>query len=61
MAIGDNYNDVEMLEFAGTPVIMGNACQELLRAGYNRTGSNDENGVATAIEEVLARGVTSSL
>jgi Cof subfamily protein (haloacid dehalogenase superfamily) len=51
MAIGDNFNDVEMLEFAGTPVIMGNACSELLRAGYNVTRSNDECGVAAAIEE----------
>ncbi len=57
MAIGDNYNDVEMLEFAGIPVIMGNACQELLEAGYNRTGSNDENGVAQAIENVLGKTV----
>ena len=59
MAIGDNYNDVEMLEFAGIPVIMGNACPELLRAGYNRTGSNDENGVATAVNEALGRVVAS--
>jgi Cof subfamily protein (haloacid dehalogenase superfamily) len=59
MAIGDNYNDVEMLEFAGIPVIMGNACQELLRAGYNRTTSNDESGVARAVEEVLGRTVAS--
>lgn len=59
MAIGDNYNDVEMLEFAGIPVIMGNACEELLRAGYNRTGTNDEDGVATAIEAALGRSVAS--
>ena len=59
MAIGDNYNDVEMLEFAGIPVIMGNACPELLRAGYNRTTSNDENGVARAIEDVLGKSVAS--
>lgn len=59
MAIGDNYNDVEMLEYAGIPVIMGNACPELLRAGYNLTTSNDENGVARAIEEGLARTVSS--
>ena len=25
MAIGDNFNDVEMLEYAGLPVVMGNA------------------------------------
>ncbi len=59
MAIGDNYNDVEMLEFAGIPVIMGNACPELLRAGYNRTSSNDDSGVARAIEDVLGRTVAS--
>ena len=33
MAVGDNHNDVEMLEFAGHPVIMGNACEELLGRG----------------------------
>lgn len=60
MAIGDNYNDVEMLEFAGIPVIMGNACQELLRAGYNPTGTNDESGVAGAIERVLSLSVAKS-
>jgi Cof subfamily protein (haloacid dehalogenase superfamily) len=59
MAIGDNYNDVEMLEFAGIPVIMGNACPELLQAGYNLTGSNDENGVAQAVEGVLGKTVAS--
>ncbi len=59
MAIGDNYNDVEMLEFAGIPVIMGNACPELLQAGYNRTSSNDESGVARAIADALERTVAS--
>jgi Cof subfamily protein (haloacid dehalogenase superfamily) len=53
MAIGDNFNDVEMLEFAGVPVIMGNACQELKRDGWAVTGSNDECGVAGALEAVL--------
>ena len=33
MAVGDNHNDVEMLEFAGHPVIMGNACEELRGRG----------------------------
>lgn len=61
MAIGDNYNDVEMLEFAGTPVIMGNACPELLRAGYNVTRSNDESGVAAAIEEFALRSAESAI
>jgi phosphoserine phosphatase len=33
MAIGDNYNDIEMLEFAGHPCIMGNATAELREPG----------------------------
>ena len=53
MAIGDNYNDVEMLEFAGVPVIMGNACPELKQFGWMETASNQQNGVAAAIEQVL--------
>ncbi len=53
MAIGDNYNDVEMLEFAGTPVIMGNACPELKQYGWAETASNDQAGVAAVVEQVL--------
>ena len=53
MAIGDNYNDVEMLEFAGIPVIMGNASPELRDRGWMVTGLHDEAGVATAVEQVL--------
>lgn len=53
MAIGDNFNDVEMLEFAGNPVIMGNACEQLKRNGYKVTCTNDQNGVAVALAEVM--------
>ncbi len=53
MAIGDNYNDIEMLAFAGVPFIMGNASEELRRNGWTVTLSNDQNGVAAAIEQVL--------
>ena len=55
MAIGDNYNDVEMLEFAGRPVLMGNAAEELKQNGWAVTLSNAESGVAAAVEEVLGR------
>ena len=51
MAIGDNFNDLEMLAFAGVPFIMGNACEELKDRGWPVTLSNDENGVAAAIEQ----------
>jgi Cof subfamily protein (haloacid dehalogenase superfamily) len=53
MAIGDNYNDIEMLAFAGQPFIMGNASEELRNRGWAVTASNDQNGVAAAIEQVL--------
>ncbi len=53
MAIGDNYNDIEMLAFAGRPFIMGNASQELRGRGWTQTRSNAESGVAAAVEHVL--------
>lgn len=54
MVCGDNFNDLEMLEFAGTPVVMGNAAPELQEcASFHTTLSNDENGVARAIEEFI--------
>jgi len=53
MAIGDNHNDVEMLEFAGHPVIMGNACEELRGRGWRVTRGNDNCGVAAAVEAVV--------
>jgi len=53
MAIGDNYNDIEMLAFAGHPVIMGNASEELRGRGWTVTLSNDQCGVAAAVEQVL--------
>ena len=56
MAIGDNFNDVEMLEFAGTGVVMGNADARLLERGeFYTTVSNDENGVAAAIKRHILR------
>jgi hypothetical protein len=53
MAIGDNYNDIEMLNFAGVPVVMGNAGPAMKSLGYEVTLSNDEAGVAVAVEQVL--------
>jgi Cof subfamily protein (haloacid dehalogenase superfamily) len=50
MAIGDNLNDLEMLQFAGLPVVMGNSVPELKKLGWRETLSNDQGGVAAAIE-----------
>lgn len=49
MAIGDNFNDLEMLEMAGLPVVMANAVSELRARGWAETSSNEESGVARAI------------
>ena len=53
MAIGDNFNDLEMLEFAGTSVVMGNSVDELKRRGWHVTGHQNEAGVAQAIERFV--------
>jgi len=53
MAVGDNYNDIEMLAFAGVPVIMGNASEELRGRGWMVTETHDQAGVAAAIEQVM--------
>jgi Cof subfamily protein (haloacid dehalogenase superfamily) len=61
MAIGDNFNDLEMLQYAGTGVLMGNA-DPSLRAlledfgGCHATATNDEDGVALAIEKFILGG-----
>lgn len=54
MAIGDNFNDLHMLEFAGTPVVMGNADDRLHTMGeFYTTLTNDEGGVAAAINRFI--------
>jgi hypothetical protein len=53
MAIGDNWNDLGMLERAGLGVLMANAADELRTRGFVETRSNDEAGVAFAISRYL--------
>lgn len=55
MAVGDNFNDLAMLEFAGTGVLMGNAEARLKmgHASLHVTATNDEDGVAEAIEKFI--------
>jgi len=55
LAIGDNHNDEEMLSFAGIPVVMENAVPELKARGWHVTQTNDEDGVAAAIERFVLR------
>ncbi|MBP6822215.1 MAG: HAD family phosphatase [Acidobacteria bacterium] len=53
MAVGDNHNDLTMLRYAGLGVVMGNAEDELKQMGFELTGSNEEDGVAQAIEKFI--------
>jgi hypothetical protein len=58
MAIGDNWNDASMLEWAGQGIVMANAPLELRTLaktrGWKQAPSNDDNGVAVVLERVLA-------
>jgi Cof subfamily protein (haloacid dehalogenase superfamily) len=58
MAIGDNWNDLEMLEFAGRAVVVRNGAPDLVelarRRGWEIAPANDEDGVAQVIEALLA-------
>lgn len=49
LAIGDNHNDIDMLTWAGTAVVMGNAEPALHGLGLPVTGTNDEAGLGEAI------------
>lgn len=53
MAVGDNHNDLTMLRFAGTGVVMANAEEELRQMDFAVTLSNEEDGVAVAIERYI--------
>jgi hydroxymethylpyrimidine pyrophosphatase-like HAD family hydrolase len=61
LAIGDNWNDVPMLEAAGSAVLMANAPADLLALAQARNWriapGHDDDGVAIVIEEALAVGV----
>lgn len=54
MALGDNFNDVSMLTYAGTSVAMGNAVEAIKKIAKHVTDTNEENGVATAIDRILS-------
>ena len=59
MAIGDNWNDVGMLEWAGQPVLMANAALELRALaktnGWKQAPANDQDGVAVVLEAAIKK------
>jgi hydroxymethylpyrimidine pyrophosphatase-like HAD family hydrolase len=58
LAIGDNWNDFEMLEFAGQAAVMSSGAPDLVerarQKGWQIAPGNDEDGVAQIVESVLA-------
>lgn len=58
MAIGDNLNDLHMIRSVGFGVAMGNGDAELKDAADAITASNEEDGVARAIQDFLLVGLT---
>jgi Cof subfamily protein (haloacid dehalogenase superfamily) len=61
MAVGDNWNDSEMLEFSGTPVVMGNSVAGLKTRGWPVTGTNDHAGLADAIRTYALNGAAEAV
>ena len=53
MTVGDGENDLAMLRYAGLSVAMGNACDAVKKTARVVTESNDEDGLAKAVERVL--------
>ena len=53
LAIGDNMNDIGMLQAAGTAVVMGNASEDMKKKGHIIADTNDNDGVAKIIETIL--------
>ena len=51
MAIGDNFNDMDMIEYAGIGVAMGNAPDEVKAVADEVTLSNDEDGLKYTLEK----------
>jgi len=55
MACGDSFNDLEMLDFAGCSVAVANAYPEVRSKAKYITASNNEDGVAQALEKLVLR------
>lgn len=53
IAIGDEMNDLDMIEYAGCGVAIGNACEKLKKAADIVTLSNNDDGVADVIERLI--------
>lgn len=55
IAVGDGYNDLSMIEYAGLGVAMGNAPEEIRQKAAYVTSSNEEDGIAGVIEKFILK------
>jgi Cof subfamily protein (haloacid dehalogenase superfamily) len=53
ITMGDNYNDIDMLEYAGLGIAMGNAPEDVKKHARDVTLTNDEDGVAEALKKYV--------
>ena len=53
IAFGDNENDIELFKYAGYKVSMGDGINELTSISNRVTLSNNENGIAKALNEMI--------
>ena len=60
IAIGDSYNDLAMIEFAGLGVAMGNAREDIKGKANHITDTNMNDGVAIVVEEFILKPVSVS-
>ena len=57
IAFGDNFNDLDMLQYAGLSIAMGNAPDEIKRAAKEVTASNNEDGIALVLNRIFSREI----
>ena len=55
VAIGDKINDISMIKMAGLGVAMGNATEDVKKVADFITTTNDEDGVAKVLENILEK------
>ncbi len=60
IAVGDDVNDLSMIQNAGLGIAMGNACPELLQCAAKVIGRNDDDGLAIFLEELAAPAAASA-
>lgn len=61
MAIGDNLNDIGMIEWAGLGVAMANSTEECIAVADHVTDDNNSDGVANAIQSLVIAGKSPSM